>query len=125
MALLEAEVHDMKAEMDEEINALKDEADQLAADLDQAHHTIKTKDTMLEDKNQEIGSLKAALADKDDEIRYQQEENDTRAQKTYFEGKLEEEYQQYQKLLDKNTDLGDRLVALEDEYDQLKADYEN
>ena len=79
---------------------------------------------MLDDKNDEIEQLKSVISDREAEIRAIHEEHDAEVQRSYFEDKLQQEYEQNQKLIDKNADLSSRLAELEDEFERLTEDYQ-
>ena len=58
----------MKEDFSEELNAYKEDNDNLNSDIEEIQELLKTKEKMLEDKNNEITILKQIITDKDKEV---------------------------------------------------------
>ena len=88
----------MKLDFEDELNDLREENDQLNTDIEELQEILKTKDTMLDDKNEEIKELKETIEQKEQEminrIQEYDKDVDVKSQKEYFEQKLEAEYKE-------------------------------
>lgn len=79
---------------------------------------------MLDDQNDVINRLKDTIKDKDKEILALQEDRENDTQKIYFEGKLEEAYNDNELLKKEIKELEKQLQINDEEYQGLVQDYE-
>lgn len=70
MTELAQEIEGMKADFSEELNVFKEENEQLNSIVEEMQELVKTKEIMMEDKNNEINNLKQVITDNDKEVHY-------------------------------------------------------
>ena len=126
----QAELETLKSIYQEETAALKAEVEKSNHEADEFEHICNTKDKMLDDKNNIIETLKSAVGEKEKEIKLLKEERDSDSQKVYYETKLQEEYEENERLRRKIEDYSIQIQDYEEDNDRInkdieKIDYEN
>jgi chromosome segregation ATPase len=117
---LEAQVEKARTDAGKAEEHLRRELELAQSDVDELSDLIKTKDRMLEDQNIVIAELKEKIKERDEEIK--QNADSKGKYRDFYEDKLQQEYEESEKLRAAKEDAIAELNQLYADFDALKAE---